>query len=105
VTVPFPAPFPAVVNRLLRAIGLHIGEIADLRVQSAAWASATFIGMRHVIWFDVPITDAVDHFVRGLRDVDLPMPGHIVADIDLIERHDRDGTARIGLGVLTIEAV
>ncbi len=91
-------------ERLLRAIAAHAGALSGIRVQSEEWASATFVGMRHRLWFDAVPSVELDSFLRGIGEIDLPMPGHFVADIELIERHDHGDMARIGIAALTIEA-
>jgi hypothetical protein len=85
-------------NRLVRALAAYLGPLASVDHRTAKWSSATFTGSRHTIWFDVEQSDALDRLIANLPEADLPMPGHFVADIELVERH---GT-RIGLRALTI---
>lgn len=58
--------------------------IAEIR--SADWASATFVGATHAIdlRFEGPaaaVAAAVDRLVAGLADCEIPIAGHIVAEI------------------------
>jgi hypothetical protein len=94
----------AVSDRLLRAIALHIGPLSDVSVQSSDWASATYVGMRHMLWFDSQPGAHLDDFIGALNEIDLPIPGHFVADIDLIERNTRADSVRLGIAALTISA-
>lgn len=90
-------------DRLLRAISLRIGPLSNVVSETGDWASATYVGVRHRLWFDAPPGPATEAFLENLRDAELPMPGHFVADIDLIERYDRGESVRIGVAALTIQ--
>ena len=61
--------------------------------ETQAWASATFNGQRHRLELRFTGGDArdVDRMVRALGMAELVVPGHIVADIALIEHEMRDG--------------
>lgn len=75
---------------------------------SEGWASATFSGHRHRLELSFTGGDAarVDALVRELATAELVMPGHIVADISLIEHEMRDGcphpTHRLVFEALTV---
>ena len=75
---------------------------------SEAWASATFSGQRHrlELCFRGGDTARVDALVNALGVAELVVPGHVVADIALVEHEMRDGdpvpSHRLVFEVLTV---
>ncbi|MEP9402815.1 hypothetical protein [Sphingomonas sp. VNH70] len=62
------------------------------------WSSATFTGARHRL--TLASADAgFDAWLAGLGDADLPLRGHLVADIVVTARH----AAAAEVEVLTVE--
>ncbi len=57
------------------------------------WASATFSGQRHrlELRFDGGDVAKIDRLVAALGTAELVLPGHIVADIALVEHEMHDG--------------
>lgn len=90
-------------ERLLRAIAAHTGPMDNIRVQSEPWASATFSGVRHMIWFDATAGAHLDAFRHDLHALEFALAGGFVADIELIERSVSGASERLGLSVLTID--
>jgi hypothetical protein len=83
----------------------------DVRVEPmdrTDWASVTFTGARHhlraVIEGPGAVGAAAD-FLAVMGELDLPMPGHIVAEIALVSEERRDGGcyACLELEALTID--
>ena len=82
-----------------------------MRVESLAeedWASVTFSGARHLLRATLEGPGAVGaaaDFLDRLTDMELPIPGHIVADIALLSETRSDGGdyAALELEALTIE--
>lgn len=99
-------------ERLARVVTATIGTFrGETRVEpldQTDWASVTFTGARHrlrvTLGGDGAVGAAAD-FLAQLPDLDLPVPGHIVADIALVaERRGDDGRyAALELEALTIE--
>lgn len=89
-------------NRLIRALAVYFGSMSAVDHRTTKWSSATFTGSRHLIWFKPDQQADLDELLKNLPEVDLPMPGHFVADIEVAERHDHADGARIGLRALTI---
>jgi hypothetical protein len=99
-------------KRLARVVGANIGTFrGETRVEpleQTDWASVTFTGARHrlrvTLEGDGAVGAAAD-FLEQLPDLDLPLPGHIVADIALVaeERGDTGRYAALELEALTIE--
>ena len=60
---------------LIRALVARYPGLLILASAAEPWASATFTGARHELRFDPNID------LAGLEEMDLPLPGHLVADI------------------------
>lgn len=70
--------------------------------ESRRWASATFVGACHrmALAIEGPGSDA---WIAGLDEVDLPLRGHLVADLIVATTVRTDVGADIGIEVLTVE--
>ena len=84
------------------------GQVRVEDVASTGWASATFSGARHQLRAIVEGPGAVGaaaDFLAVISELELPIPGHIVADIALVaeERGDGGTYACLELEALTIE--
>jgi len=99
-------------DRLARVVSANIGTFGGAtRVESIEqtdWASVTFTGARHHLRVTLDGEGAVGvaaDFLDKLPDLELPLPGHIVADIALVaeERSDNGCYATLELEALTIE--
>jgi hypothetical protein len=99
-------------ERLARVVAANIGTFrGSIRLEpidQTDWASVTFSGARHrlgVILDGEGAVGAAADFLGRLPDLDLPLPGHIVADIALVaeERRDNGRYAALELEALTIE--
>lgn len=91
---------------LLRAVRQFLeaeedGDFPAMVIEAAAsedWASATFAGQRHrfELAFRGGEMDRIDRLIAGLGQAELVIPGHIVADVALIEHEMReDGPASL----------
>lgn len=89
-------------TRLARALRFYFGNLSGLDHRTVRWSSATFVGTQHVLWFDVETSGNLSVLLENLAEADLPMPGHFVADIEVMERNDGLTRTRIGLRALTI---
>jgi hypothetical protein len=67
------------------------------------WASATFNGARHRLTLRAPRSAAIDRWIAALPEADLPLCGHLVADIEAVARRDHGGTIEFDLEALTVE--
>ncbi len=97
---------------LFRAICVNFvnfgGRIEVDLLQRTEWASVTFTGARHRLRVTLEGQGAVGaaaDFLKQLPEIDLPIPGHFVADIALVAEERRDGGAyaALELEALTIE--
>ena len=99
-------------ERLARMVsatfGTFRGETRVEPIEQTDWASVTFTGARHrlrVILDGEGAVGAAADFLEKLPDLDLPIPGHIVAEVALVaeERDDNGRYAALELEALTIE--
>lgn len=77
------------------AAGVALSVVEALATE---WASATFVGARHHLRLALSGGAAVADWLDALPEADLPMPGHLVADLIVTARGD--GTAAVE--VLTV---
>lgn len=67
------------------------------------WASATFAGARHELSLEAPESAALDTWLNGLPEADLPLRRHLVADIVVTGVSRASGVATIAIEALTVE--
>ena len=67
------------------------------------WASATFTGARHRMLFEAAPGAALDRWLLLLPDTELPLRGHLVADIAVTARQDHADHVAIAVEALTVE--
>ena len=67
------------------------------------WASATFTGARHELSLEAPESAALDAWLNGLPETDLPLRRHLVADIVVTGISRAGGVATVALEALTVE--
>lgn len=100
------------IGALARAVRTSLGHFGGtVRVESLSvrdWASVTFTGARHRLRATLTGAGAVGsaaEFLGTLPDLELTVPGQIVADIALVaeERSDCGCYAALELEALTIE--
>ena len=67
---------------LIAMIEDALGPVDDLQSVARPWASATFVGQRHVFDFSTEAApDRVAHFVAALPELEIPLVRAFVADI------------------------
>lgn len=67
------------------------------------WASATFAGGRHELTLAADESSALDDWLTELPETELPIRGHLVADIVVTSVRRAEGIATIRLEALTVE--
>lgn len=95
--------------RLLCATFATFG--GDVRIEQLGrndWASVTFSGTQHrlrVVLDGAGAAGAGADFLQQMGEIDLPIPGHIIADVGLLAegRNDAGDHAELELEILTIE--
>lgn len=70
--------------------------------ESRRWASATFVGACHRMALTIEGPGA-DAWIAGLDEVDLPLRGHLVADLIVATMVRTEARADLGIEVLTVE--
>jgi len=98
---------PALATLLGVNIMNFAGKVHAEAVAHTPWASVTFEGARHLLRLVLEGEGAVGaaaDFLERLPELDLPLPGAIVADIALVSDARRDGGryACLELEALTI---
>lgn len=73
-------------HTLLERALIRAGELAGCQVSVSEgnwerWASATFIGARHQLTLRLARTDAAKAWLAKLADAELPIRGHLLADL------------------------
>ena len=95
-------------GRLGTALLALAGEPASIEDAGfRPWCSATFLGAQHRMTLRIGSVHALeraDRLAAALPEAELPIPGHIVADltVDAI-RPQEDGAVLMDLAILTIE--
>jgi len=69
--------------------------------QSRRWASATFVGACHRMALAIE-GPGIDAWIAALDEVDLPLRGHLVADLIVATIKQTDTRADLGIEVLTV---
>ena len=72
-------------------------------IDSARWASATFVGARHRLALDGADDAAFAHWLSRLGETDLPICGHLVADLAIVSVDRAAGRATARVEALTVE--
>lgn len=67
------------------------------------WASATFAGARHRLTLCGEDAAALDAWVAGLPEADLPLRRHLVADVAVLAILRAHGQATVEIEALTVE--
>lgn len=67
------------------------------------WASVTFTGARHRLTLDLEATSGGEAWLAALPELELPLRGHLVADLQVVALAARDGRLRAELEALTVE--
>lgn len=90
-------------RRLLLAAQAGGLAVTLAEVQSVPWASATFNGARHQLLLEAPACPALDAWLTALPDAELPLRGHLVADLVVAAMAVADGVLRATIEALTVE--
>lgn len=91
------------LERRLRIAAEAAGVAATVGpCDSTGWASATFVGARHRLTI-IGGGDRFDRWVGDLPDADLPLRGHLVADLAVVARREVNGAFAVEVEILTVE--
>lgn len=70
---------------------------------SVPWASVTFTGARHRLVLAASDTPALRAWLAALPELDLPLSGHLVADLAVETEEPCGEVLHVSLAVLTVE--
>lgn len=93
--------FGIAVARSAQRAGATI-TIADHRARP--WHSATFAGHRHMVEASAMSGAALDQWLAAIEDMDLAMPGQMLAELRVTALHHTAGVTRFALSGLTVTA-
>jgi hypothetical protein len=82
-------------------------ENCVLRIVEASWvpwASVTFTGARHRLAVELDASVVAQAWLVALPDLELPISGHLVADLQVAMVETVDGVLRAAIEALTVEA-
>lgn len=92
------------LERALIADAARAGAaIAVIEGESRRWASATFVGARHVLTLVAADSRQLAAWLGGLAEAELPIRGHLVADIAVVSRTRAGGDVTAVVEALTVE--
>lgn len=78
-------------------------RVSVTSAQATRWASATFTGAQHRLTLEGEDDAVLAEWLGGVNEADLPMRGHLVADVALVSVTRGGGRAEIVLEGLTVE--
>lgn len=98
---------PDAATLLARALLAHAAQARCAIIletcDSTRWSSATFAGARHRVSLTAPARPALDAWLAALPEADLPMRGHLVADLAVHTGAVSGDTASVTIEALTVE--
>lgn len=71
--------------------------------EAQAWQSATFIGARHTLTVSTEASAHLSDWLGGIGDADLPLCGHLLADITVASVGTIRGRCRVIIEALTLD--
>ncbi|MCW6535862.1 hypothetical protein [Sphingomonas lycopersici] len=86
----------AAASRAGASIAIGAGRATD-------WQSATFAGQRHEITVEGETGPALDRWLETLAEADLPLAGHLVADIAVASLARNAARTAFVIEALTVE--
>lgn len=93
------------LERALIAAAARAGHAIGITgTRSTPWASVTFTGARHRLTIEAVATPGLHAWIAELPEADLPLSGHIVADLAVAALQMDAGRLRAELEALTVEA-
>ncbi len=95
------------LRSLLARTGVDRSRILLTEFRSIDWQSLTIIAERHELRLRVPGPDSgeiLSRLLTGLDDAEFAIPGHLVADIGVVDqpRREADGSMTVALEALTV---
>lgn len=96
----------ALVGRALSASAARDGFAVTVEERAcAAWHSATFSGERYTLALSAPAGSATRAWLATIGVIDVPLPGHLLADLCVTREDELDGWCRAQIEALTVAQV
>ncbi len=93
----------AALGRALVAAAARAGTVIEIaRSYSTDWHSATFSGTRHALDIATTADEAAGAWLATLGDLDVPLPGHLLADLSVTQSSAQNGRCRARIEALTV---
>lgn len=94
----------ALLERALLTSAAAAGCAARIdAVDWSRWASATFTGARQTVTLVGDGSPAFEAWLAGLPEAELPLRGHLVADLAIVARRRLTIGVEIAMEILTVE--
>ena len=97
-----PGPTILLGRALTASAALAGARIEIAGDEATVWHSATFTGARHAFEIRAPAGCGVSDWLAHVGETDLPLPGHLVADLSVTRRTERDGIMHFRIEALTV---
>lgn len=95
----------ATLTRSLAGTAAQAGCSIDVMANDwRRWASATFTGARHRLSLAGSPSLEFENWLTRLGDANVPMPGHLVADLTVAAVRRAPERVEVDLEILTVEA-
>ncbi|WP_404334202.1 hypothetical protein AB2M62_12605 [Sphingomonas sp. MMS12-HWE2-04] len=92
------------LERALRADAASAGVAVTIgQSDMTRWASVSFTGARHTLALVALSEPALDDWVAALPDIDLPMRGHLLADLTVKQVRRAGADTHLLIEALTVE--
>jgi hypothetical protein len=92
-----------VERRLILAADAAGHRLSIDGAESVPWASATFTGARHRMQLVGALSPSLLQWLEALPEADLPVRGHLVADLALLSAASKGDVLRATIEILTVE--
>ena len=89
-------------RKLCTALLRHAPYAVIDAARERPWASITFTGARHWLTLSVP-AHLADTVARDLPEAQLPLAGHIVADLVILRKRPQGLSTALEIEALTVE--
>ncbi|WP_052742532.1 hypothetical protein [Sphingomonas sp. Ag1] len=98
-----PAP-AALIERALHASAAQRRLSVTIEpMGSAPWYSATFAGERHAMTLTTPAGDAAREWLSRVEDVDVALPGSLLAGLSVTGAREQDGQWQARIEAVTVD--
>lgn len=89
--------------RLARTIEAAGPGVVVTRRTASRWASVTFTGARHRLDCAAPASSALEQWLADLPEAAFSIPGHLVADLEIVAVTATPERVEMQIDVLTVE--